>query len=465
MVQFCTDIDNEYQYHKRNGSFGRPIHMIRKSIFWTHLVTATITGLVILNLGITGVLLTYERQIRDWATIPSLGNLAEYGERLTLEALLEKQASRQTDETPSRQPNVVLSSDDSEPIQLRLGRRGGSYIHPYTGEELAIRNPWVIETFQFITSFHRWFSFSGESRPYAKFVVGVANLAFLFLVVSGLYLWFPRRWIRPLLRTSLVPKTSHASTKARDHNWHLSIGFWSAIPLIVVIVTGSVFSFRWTGDLIYGAFGVERPGPPQRLAPAPESAPILEQATDQQRSGRPVAIRVASTEQTRGGDSGSRRASRNQNHAPTEPSTYLKLDQLVESAKSLYPDWQELTVTPPRNNAPTLTVLVDMGNGGQPQLRETIQLDRKSGALISSQSYDQLPLAQRIRGMVRFLHTGDYFGIVGQTIAGLVSLTSVLMVWTGIALAYRRLIQPRIIKRRQSIRVAQLAPGSTTDPI
>lgn len=439
--------------------------MIRKTIFWTHLVTAVVTGLVILNLAVTGVLLTYERQIRDWATIPSLGDISQYEDRLTLEALLAKQPASQPNGTPNRQPNVVLSSDDSEPIQLRLGRRGGTYVHPYTGEELAVRNPWVIETFRFITSFHRWFSFTGDSRPYAKFVVGVANLAFLFLVVSGLYLWFPRRWIRPLLRTSLVPKTSHASTKARDHNWHLSIGFWSAIPLIVVIVTGSVFSFRWTGDLIYGAFGVERPGPPQRQAPAPESTPILDQSSDQRTASNPASNRAESTAPARERNNGSRRTSRNQNLPPIDPNTYMRLDQLVESAKSLYPDWQELTVTPPRNNAPTVTVLVDMGNGGQPQLRETIQLDRQSGALVSRQTFDQLPLAQRIRGMVRFLHTGDYFGIVGQTIAGLVSLTSVLMVWTGLALAYRRLIQPRIIRRRQSIPVAQLATGSTTDPV
>jgi uncharacterized iron-regulated membrane protein len=40
------------------------------------------------------------------------------------------------------------------------------------------------------------------------------------------------------------------------------------------------------------------------------------------------------------------------------------------------------------------------------------------------------------------LHTGEALGIVGQTIAGLVSLTSILIVWTGLALAWRRLIQP-----------------------
>jgi uncharacterized iron-regulated membrane protein len=48
---------------------------------------------------------------------------------------------------------------------------------------------------------------------------------------------------------------------------------------------------------------------------------------------------------------------------------------------------------------------------------------------------------------VRFLHTGEALGIVGQTVAGLVSFTSVIMVWTGIALAWRRLVSP-LLRRR-----------------
>jgi uncharacterized iron-regulated membrane protein len=49
---------------------------------------------------------------------------------------------------------------------------------------------------------------------------------------------------------------------------------------------------------------------------------------------------------------------------------------------------------------------------------------------------------------VRFLHTGEALGIAGQTIAGLVSLTSTVMVWTGLALAYRRLIAPLFVRKR-----------------
>jgi uncharacterized iron-regulated membrane protein len=85
---------------------------------------------------------------------------------------------------------------------------------------------------------------------------------------------------------------------------------------------------------------------------------------------------------------------------------------------------------------------IDEGNGGQPQLRHTLTLDAYTGAVATWAPFSSQSTGQQARSWIRFLHTGEALGIVGQTIAGLVSLTSVLMVWTGLALAWRRLIVP-----------------------
>ncbi len=44
---------------------------------------------------------------------------------------------------------------------------------------------------------------------------------------------------------------------------------------------------------------------------------------------------------------------------------------------------------------------------------------------------------------------GEIFGFVGQTIAGIVSFTSLFMVWTGFTLAWHRLISPLLGRRNQ----------------
>jgi len=50
-------------------------------------------------------------------------------------------------------------------------------------------------------------------------------------------------------------------------------------------------------------------------------------------------------------------------------------------------------------------------------------------------------------GVVRFVHTGEYFGFIGQTIAGLALLTACFLVYTGFTLSWRRLVSPLV--RRQ----------------
>ena len=61
---------------------------------------------------------------------------------------------------------------------------------------------------------------------------------------------------------------------------------------------------------------------------------------------------------------------------------------------------------------------------------------------------DRTP-AQQTRVIIRFLHTGEVLGWFGQTLAGLSSIAACFLVYTGFALAYRRLLQP-YLKRRLS---------------
>jgi uncharacterized iron-regulated membrane protein len=105
-------------------------------------------------------------------------------------------------------------------------------------------------------------------------------------------------------------------------------------------------------------------------------------------------------------------------------------------------------VTLPEAEATTVEFSIDQGNGGMPQRRHSLTLDAISGEAVEWAPFASQTPARQARSWVRFLHTGEALGIVGQTIAGFVSLTSVLMVYTGLALAYRRLIIPLLRRRR-----------------
>src|SRR4029079_9110882 len=103
----------------------------------------------------------------------------------------------------------------------------------------------------------------------------------------------------------------------------------------------------------------------------------------------------------------------------------------------------------PGADASSLRFNVDQGNGGQPQLRGTLTLDASTGEVRAWAPFSSQSAGQQARSWIRFLHTGEALGVAGQTVAGLVSLTSVLMVWTGLALAFRRLIVPLLPSSRR----------------
>ena len=121
----------------------------------------------------------------------------------------------------------------------------------------------------------------------------------------------------------------------------------------------------------------------------------------------------------------------------------LPLQSLVESALAHSGEgWNRLNISLPEAEANELRIEIDKGNGAQAHKRHTLTLDRSSGEVLAVTGFADTPRTQQLRGIARFLHTGEVLGFWGQTIAGLASLAALFLVWTGLALSWRRLIQP-----------------------
>jgi uncharacterized iron-regulated membrane protein len=125
------------------------------------------------------------------------------------------------------------------------------------------------------------------------------------------------------------------------------------------------------------------------------------------------------------------------------------LDALVEPAIARLPGWRVVAFTLPDEAGQPVQVRIDEGWGGQPQLRHTITYDAATGLETGHTSFSDQSRGQRLRTYLRFAHTGEYHGLVGQTVAGLVTLAGVFLVWTGFALAWRRLGAP-LVRRAAS---------------
>jgi len=416
----------------------------RKILFWFHLCAGVVAGIVVLIMSVTGALLMYEKQMTAWAdrgyrvAPPSSG-----AQRLPVETLLGK-VREQRSALPS---TFTLRSDPSVPVALGFGRESIVYINPYTGEILGEGAKGIRRFFHVVTDWHRWLGAHGESRSVARAVTGACNLGFLFLVVSGFYMWWPKQWTWPQLRNVTWFRRGLPG-KARDFNWHNVIGFWSAIPLFIVVLSATVISYPWASNLVYRLVGEEPPaqggqasggGGPQRV-----QRQRLEggQSRSSESAHGGAEVQRAERRSSAGGESRPRREAPGGSvglQAPPPMDLNLEgFDALWTRAEQQVSGWQSISLRLPSSGNAPLAFTIDRGNGGQPQKRAQLTLNRATGEVMRWEPFSSMTPGRRLRMVLRFAHTGEVVGVVGQTIAGVVSAGASVLVYTGLALSWRR---------------------------
>lgn len=377
---------------------------LRKIIFWCHLPVGVIAGVVILIMCVTGVLLSYEKQITAWADTRGYRSAPPTPEtqHLPVETLITK-ARESRGETPTA---VTMKSDPSAPAEIAFGRETTIFVNPYSGAILGEGSQKTRNFFRVVTDWHRWLGAKGDNRNVARAITGASNLGFLFLVASGFYLWWPRNWNLKAVRNVTWFRRG-LPAKARDFNWHNTIGFWSAVPLFIVVLSAVVISYTWAGNLVYRIVG-ETPPAPRTNQPAPANA------------------------------------SNKENTPQTD-----NLNSAWARAEQQVGDWRSISMQLPTAASAPLTFNIDRGNGGQPQKRAQLVLDRATNNVVRWEPFSTYTRGRQLRSILRFAHTGEVIGIPGQTIAMLVSAGGAVLVITGLALAIRRLLAWRA-KRTKS---------------
>lgn len=403
---------------------------LRTLLFWPHLIAGVVAGAVILVMSVTGVVLTYERQLNEWSNSdyrsvpPSPG-----APRMPVEDVLASFAQAGRGDAVS----VAVGSDAADPVIVSVTGRPAVYLDAYSGRVLGEARTGMREFMSDMRAWHRWLAYEGEGRTTARAITGWSNVAFLFIVVSGLYLWFPRRWSWRHLRPTVL-FTGGARGKARDFNWHNVIGVWCLVPLFIVVISAVPISFPWGNDLVYRAMGEE---PPARRGGGPG------EAGRGGRGGRAGGERrEARGAEGRGNERAEARA----------PQRVPGLNGLLTRAAQQESDWQTISVRLPESPRGPVAFAIDRGDGGQPQLRSTLTLER-DGAAVSYEDFSSQSPARQMRSLMRFAHTGEVLGLPGQTIAGIATAGSVVLVWTGIALALRR--GRSWVSRRKSPRASE----------
>lgn len=399
---------------------------LRKIFFWLHLVAGVVAGVVILVMSATGVALAFEKEIIAWAerdvrrvTPPT------DAKRLPLDELLAKVRAAQPEMRPS---GVTIYADPTIATLLSIGRTNGFHVNPYSGE---VAPQGALSTRAFMLTMIEWHRYLGRhdtQRPLGKAITGACNVAFCFLGLSGLYLWWPRQWTKTALRAISVFNWK-LSGKARDWNWHNVIGLWSAPVLIVLTLTAMPISYRWATDVIYKLTRTEPPAP----AGTPGAVPAVELPP-----------------------------------AP-EGAKPLGYDVLLATVQKEIPQWSQITLRlggggGPRGgatNAPRtpqpVTFAVKQSSGAPRFATAQLTLNPFTAEVLRAEKYSDYNLGRQVRSWTRFLHTGEALGPIGQLVAGLASLGGVVLVYTGFALAIRRFLRRKDPKPTVTAEVSESA--------
>ncbi|RYF77254.1 MAG: hypothetical protein EON98_16575, partial [Chitinophagaceae bacterium] len=112
------------------------------------------------------------------------------------------------------------------------------FVNPYAGQVLE-KYSYSESGFYTVFALHRWLL--GGNNSIGKLIVGISTFIFLFILLTGIVLWWPKT--KKILKQRLNVRW-HAGWKRINHDMHLVFGFYSAIFLFIFAFTGLAWSFE-----------------------------------------------------------------------------------------------------------------------------------------------------------------------------------------------------------------------------
>lgn len=394
---------------------------LRRLLFWLHLAVGIAVALVVGTLALTGSIIAFQPQLIAAAERSVRLEAPQPGAVCVLPSTLLTNAAALA--APRALTSLTLFVDPRRPAQIALGSNGAVLLaDPCTGRILG---PGANRLRVFLTTVHELHhtaAFQGVRHETLRALKNAAVPPFIFLLLSGLVLWFPRKRTTAALRTSLLVRPE-LHGRAREWNLHNVAGFWLCPPLLIIAVTGVIMAYPGAGALLYRAAG-ETPPAPHKAEPAPGITATAE--------ARPDA------------------PGRHGSSVPA-PDYFRYLDQPLARALHYTPTVASVSLRLAPRPPETLALQLSNNLAGQSMNRDQLTLATADASVLRFEPFAATSRGRRWRINTRYLHSGELFGLPGQIVAFTASLGALLLVWTGLSLSLRRLAAWRRRRSRHHV--------------
>lgn len=393
-----------------------------------HLWLSVPFGLIITLVCFSGAMLVFENEVNEWFRRDLYYVETVKESPLPMDKLLEKVATTLPDSVSVT--GVSISSDPGRAYQVSLSkpRRASLYVDQYTGEVKGKSERSGF--FMFMFRMHRWLLDSmnpgNEGIFWGKMIVGVSTLLLVFVLISGIVIWWPRT--RKALKNSL----KITATKGWRRFWydlHVAGGMYALIFLLAMALTGLTWSFPWYRTAFYKVFGVEVQ---QRVAQGHE-----QKSDAQKRDTKLAAHREKKREgnEVRKGER-SRRPENNHSDMYSVTSPFVYWQEIYDKLRRQNPEYKQISIS-------SGTASVSFNRFGNQRASDRYSFNTDNGEFTETSLYQHQDKSGKIRGWIYSVHVGNWGGMFTRILTFIAALLGSALPLTGYYLWIKRLIKVR----------------------
>lgn len=214
----------------------------------SHLWLGLLSSLVITTVCLTGSIYTFKDKIIDVYNYNKVYVSKQATPRLSCDSISSILYSKGYEITSITIPSAPDKSYKVGYSTLASNKLGNFYINPYSGVILGTGDYSLDGFFDIILNLHRSLLISGIGKD----IVGISILMFVFMLISGLVLWWPKKW--KALKNSLKIKWK-ARFYRLNYDLHNTLGFYSFLVLLFIAITGLYVSYGWVKSGLIVAMG------------------------------------------------------------------------------------------------------------------------------------------------------------------------------------------------------------------